>query len=313
MKPNPTPITPNPLLSTIQEAQRAMPYVARHIPGIDEPQYLPKKAAALRTLMLSSTLVRVDRAGKLIVGNTGNSAGETITIEKAIFLGSRFAQAGGTLVFLPEHAQPLETGLTGMVAMRNEPVSFSVVNPADFELVADDDDATDSTLPVFVCTIDRTGQKSYGVRFKQTRADQKARGEETTADEMLASIVAGLSKVVDRLAMSAVLATTPANFSLAAAATAGVRFGELRALVGTDAAAADIRTDGRLTAAGIEAELTDTMTKTVIGDFSKAAAVIGPDLQILISRLNKNGDVSVTAWLSADAVCPASGRFWLGA
>lgn len=314
MTPTTKPSTPqNPLLSAIQEAQGAMPYVARHTPGIDEPQYLPKKAASLRTLMLSSTSVRVDRAGKIIVGSTANMAGETITIEKAIFQGSRFAQAGGTLVFLPEHAQPVETGLTGMVAMRNEPVSFSVVNPADLELVADDDDATDSTLPVFVSTIDRTGQKSYGVSFKLSRADQKARGEQTTADEMLASIVAGLSKVVDSLAMQAILATTPANFSLAAAAAAGVRFGELRALVGTDATAAEIRTDGHLTAAGIEAELTDTMTETVIGDFSKAAAVIGPDLQILVSRLNKNGDVTVTAWLSADAVCPAAGRFWLGA
>ncbi len=314
MTPTTKPSTPtNPLLIAIQEAQRAMPYQARYTPGIEEPQYLPKRAASLRTLTLASTSVSVDSTGQIIVGSTANMAGETISIEKAIFQGSRFAQAGGNLIFLPEHAQPVETGKTGIVALRNEPVSFSVVKPAALALVADDADAPTGTLPVYVSSIDRTGQKSYGVAFKLSRADQKERGEETTADELLASIVAGLSKVVDRLALQAILAATPTNFSLAAAAAAGVRFGELRALVGTSATAASIRADGRLIAAGIEAELTDTMSQTVIGDFSKAAAVIGPDLQILVSRLNKNGDVTVTAWLSADAVCPAAGRFWLGA
>lgn len=313
----------NPLLALIDQAQRAMPYHARYTPGIEEPSLVPKKAAALRTLVLNKTSVRVDRSGQIIVGNAGNMAGETITIDKAIFKGSRFAQAGGTLVFLPEHAAPEDTGtaiahqeVTGnamVQAMRAEPVSFAVVNPAEFELVGDDDDAPAGTLPVFVADFSRADQKSYGVSFRLTRAQRLARGEQTTADELLASVVAGLSKVVDRLALQAILATTPTSFSLSAAAAAGVRFAELKAMVGSDATAAAILDDGRLTAHGITAELTDVMTETVIGDFSKAAAVIGPDLQILVSRLNKNGDVSVTAWLSVDALCPAAGKFWLGA
>ncbi len=306
----------NPLIEIIGEAQRALPYDVRHRPGMDEPQLLPKRAAALRTLVMKQTSVRVDKDGKIIVGTGGNMAGETISIEKAIFRGSRFAQAGGNLVFLPEHDDPkfIESGSDSKImTLRSEPVSFSVVNAATFEEVADDADTPDSDLPLFVSTITRTGQKSFGVRFKLTRANQKARGEQTTADELLASIVAGITKVVDVLATEAILANTPTAFTLAKAASAGLRFGELKALVGTDATGALIRNDGRLTASGIEAELTDATDKTLIGDFSMSAAVIGPDLQILVSRLNKNGDVHVTAWLSAEAVCPDAGKFWVAA
>ncbi len=299
----------NPLLEIISDAQRAMPHTVRHIPGIDEPQFLPKKAASLRTLTLNKTSVRVDKNGKIIVGGQSNLAGEEISIERAIFSGSRFAGVGGNLIFLPDHAAAIETG-SGIVAMRQEPVSFSVVNPATLEEVADDAEVTTSTLPVFVETIDRAGQKSFGVRFKLSRADQKARGEETTADELLCSIVTGLSRVIDKLTAEAILATNPEAFSLAKAAAAGVRFGELKALVGKDANGAEIRADGRLTAQGIEAELTDATDATLIGDFSKAAGVIGPDMTILVSRLNTAGDVHVTAWLSCDAVCPAAGKFW---
>ncbi len=310
----------NPILEIISEAQRAMPYHAHHTPGIDEPRFLPKKAASLRTLTLNKTSVRVDKSGKIIVGGQSNLAGEEISIERAIFSGSRFAGVGGNLIFLPEHSQPVETGLTGAVSMRQEPVSFSVVSPATLEEVTDDAEVSTSTLPVFVETIDRAGQKSYGVSFKLSRADQKSRGEQTAANELLCSIVTGLSRVVDKLAIEAILATAPKAFSLAKAAAAGVRFRELRALVGTDANGAFVGADDQLKAgrfdlngwqaSGITAELTDVTAKTVIGDFSKAAAVLGPDMTILVSRLNTVGDVHVTAWLSADAVCPAAGKFW---
>lgn len=306
------PNTENPLLALIDKAQSAMPHKTRYTSGIDEPQYIRKPAAAMRTLAMGSTSVTVDPAGHVLVGGAGNSSGETITIDKAVFNGSRFAQAGGILIHLPEHASLLETGVTGVMAVRREPVSFSVINPAELQLVGDDEDAPSGSLPVFVAGFSRDDQKSYGVSFVLTRAQQKARGKQTTADELLASIVAGLSKVVDRLALQAILATNPDNFSFSAAAAAGLRFADLKALIGTEATAAAIRDDGRLTAHGISAELTDVITSTVIGDFSKAAAVIGPDLDILVSRLNKNGDVTVTAWLSVDAICPAAGKFWLG-
>lgn len=306
--------TKNPLIESISEAQNALPYSVRKREGFEDPQFLPKRAASMRTLTLKETSVRVDRNGQIIVGTGGNMAGETITIEQAIAKNSRFAQAGGTLVFMPDHFQPqiIESASdTKTMVLRSEPVSFSVVDAAGFVEVTDEDgEAPDEDVPVFVETISRTGQRSFGVRHKITRAQQKARGDQVVADEVLASILAGVTRVIDRLATEAILATTPTAFTLAKAATAGVRFGDLKALVGKAANGAEIRADGRLTAQGIEAELTNACTETIVGDFSKAAAVIGPDLQIVISRLNVNGDCHITTWLSVDAVCPAAGKFW---
>ena len=38
--------------------------------------------------------------------------------------------------------------------------------------------------------------------------------------------------------------------------------------------------------------------------------VLGPDLSILAERLNVNGDLTVTAWFSLEAVIPDPAQFW---
>lgn len=52
------------------------------------------------------------------------------------------------------------------------------------------------------------------------------------------------------------------------------------------------------------------MTQTVVGEFSRALAVVGPDMTVLVNRLNVSGDVTISAWLSVDSVAPDAGRFW---
>ena len=304
----------NPLLAVIAEAQRAMPYIERDRPGDQEPLRINKRAASLRNLMLVDTPVRVDRNGRVMVGSNGNSAGQTITISDAIFQNSRFAQAGGNLVFLADHAQPqiIETfSDTKLMGTYTFPKSFVVVDPAALAEIDDDTDQAVSDLPMVLSEINRDNQRSFGVTFKLTRAQQKARGEQQTADELMCAIVTGLARVVDKLAVEAILANTPAAFSLASAATAGLRIGDLRGLVGTDGTGATFRADGQLVVAGgIEAELTPVTDQTIVGAFDRAAALIGTDMAILCNRLNKNGDVTVSAWLSVDAVCPDAGKFW---
>lgn len=311
------------LCQVIAEAQKAQRHYAHSVPGFDEPKLIPKPAAAMRTLTLDDTAVRVDRNGKIMVEGTANNAGETISIAESIFRGSRFAQAGGNIEFWP-HLDPQFVGKTGIIGTVEQPKAFAVVGPADLELIADDEFGNDtemtvSSLPLYLADISRANQKSYGVCYRLSRAQQIARGEEQTAAEVLTAIFSGLSKVVDKLAIAAILANTPEAFTLAKAAAAGVRFDQLRGLVGTNGANAHINANGRLVVwpfspnvqtGGIPGELTPVAAETIVGDFSRALAILGADMTILVNRLTVAGDVTVSAWLSVDAVCPASGLFW---
>ncbi len=303
------------LLEVIGEAQRAQQGVPHTPLGTDTTRFLSRPPAAMRTLVLKDTAVTYGKDGQVKVGQGFNSAGETRSIAEAIFQQSRFVQAGGNLEFWP-HIEPqfINTGSTertmGLVV---QPKSFAVVNPADMALIGDDADVTVSDIPLFLSAIDRNNQKSYGVAFKLTRRQMKERGDEQTAAELLTGIYSGVARIVDKLALQAVLANTPEAFSLAKAAAAGVRVADLRGLVGTDATGASFRADGQLVAAGIPAELTPVTDQTVIGQFDRALAVVGPDMSVLVNRLNANGDVTVTAWLSVDAVAPDAGRFWVAA
>lgn len=304
------------VLEAITEAQRSQAAVPVIPHGFTEPTgFIGRPAASLRTLVLKDTAMTFGKDGQVKVGHGLNSAGETRSVADAIFQQSRFVQAGGNLEFWP-HIEPqlINTGSTertmGLVV---QPRFFSVVNPATLSQIDDDADVTVSGAPLFLADITRSGQKSYGVAFKLTRRQMKERGDEQTAAELLTGIYSGVARIVDELALAAILANNPETFTLAKAAAAGVRVADLRSLVGTAGTGASFRADGQLVAAGIEGELTPVTDKTVIGQFDRALAVVGSDMFVQSNRLNVNGDVTVTAWLSVDAVAPDAGRFWVAA
>ena len=224
----------NELREAITKAQRSMAAVP-HIPdGFIEPTaYISRQAASMRTLTLDTTAVNVGRDGQIKIGKTFNDPGEKISIADAIFRNSRAAQAGMGIKFL-EHLTPQFLGKdSDIMAMVEQPLDFAVVNPGQFALIGDDAEQSVSTLPLFLKSISRQNQKSYGVSYRLSRKQQNARGEEQTASEVLSAIYTGIARIVDKLALDAILANSPEAFTLAKAATSGVRFADLRALIGT--------------------------------------------------------------------------------
>jgi hypothetical protein len=302
----------NPLLALIAEAQRAMPYTERARPGDLEPLRIAKRAAAARTLVLKSTPLPTlfNAEGRMMGKPTANLAGETMTLGAAIVQASRTAQAGANLIVLEERPEPqFVDPQTGAMSMYEFPGEFVSVDPAPFAEVEDDEDTPETERPIHVAEIARDGRQ-FGVRFKVNRAEQKRRGEQQVADEMLLAIVSGVAQAADLALLEAIKAVTPAAFTLGAAAAAGVRVGDLHALVGTGAAGAEFRADGQLVAAGIRAELTPGIAETIVGDFNRAALVVGPELTIMADRMNTRGDVTVQAWLNIDAAVPDRSKFW---
>lgn len=303
----------NPILDVLQEAARALPYHATKRQGSDEPHYIKKPAASLRSLVITSAALPILNAqGQLASDPKGNMAGEMVPCSTAIANGSRVAEAGASLVFLPEHDAPQIIGpeKVAMLNHPNYPRHFVNVDPALFAEIADDQDTPETARQIHLAPINLDDLRQHSVRVRVNHKEQADRGAEQVANEILASIMAGISRTVDKVFLDTVLATTPEAFALTKAATKGAKIGNLRALVGTAGAGAAIRDDGALTAAGIPAELTAAMSETVVGWFERGAVLLGPDLSILAERLNTNGDLTVTAWFSLNAVLPDSGNFW---
>lgn len=304
----------NPIADVLQEATRALPYHATKRAGYDEPAYIKKPAASLRTLVLTkATLPKLNDRGQLVRNPKANMAGEVIPCSTAIANASRVSAAGASMVFLPEHADPVivETGSNSKImATAAHPRQFVTVDPAGFAEIADDMEVPTTARPILMAPIDPDSLRQFSVRMKVNHKEQIDRGGQQVADEILASIVAGISQTVDKVFIEAVLATTPATFTLAAAAAKGAKVESLRALVGTAGAGAAFRADGQLIAAGIPAELTATTASTLVGWFERGAVVIGPDVSILAERLNVNGDLTVTAWFSLAAAIPDGDSFW---
>lgn len=296
----------NPLIDLFGEAQRALPYREIQRDGDREPLRIGKPAASMRTLVIAETPLPSAAVGRLVP----NMAAETMTLGAAIVAASRAAAAGANLVILPPHAEPAfvdrETGIMGTYAFPSEFVS---VDPAAFSEIDDDEDTPETERPVSIAEISRDGRQ-FGVRFKIGHTEQKARGGQQVADEVLQAIISGVAQVADKVLLQAILAGTPGAFSLATAAAAGVKAASLRALIGSDATGAEFRNDGTLTAAGITGEFTPTIEETIIGEFARAAIVVGPEMTLTAERLDAAGSLTVQAWVNIAAAVPDISKFW---
>lgn len=301
----------NPLAGLLEEARTALPYNMHHTPGVDDPKFIAKKAAAMRTLVLNSSplpsLFGPD--GRIARDPRFNDAGETIMLDAAIAKMSRCIEAGAQLIVLPDAAAPRRDG--DVMLIPNNPAEFVSINPAPFSLVADDADTPESALPVKTAPIDRYGQQ-FGVRFRVDRHTQSLRGPEHVAAEAMTSITAGIAQTCDLVLLKAIrdaiiAAYAPASplwYSPARAAAAGLRFTDLRGIVGTADVELAITGDGELVLNNVSAELSPAIAESIIGDFHRSAVVLHPEVTVLAERLNAAGDLVVTAWMNISAAVP---------
>ncbi|WP_207887388.1 hypothetical protein [Pseudomonas sp. 30_B] len=239
----------------------------------------------------------------------GTEAGKKITFSSVLLQASRVSQAGARIILVAE-ADDAQQIPGGGIALVKRNAGYTLVEAADFALVADGADVSDSALPVYRDMIDLDTMPAYGFRVALSRAEQKAYEEGQLSDHALVSIALGLARVADQVLLSAINASTPATFSLGAAAALGVEFSELRALVGTAGTGAAVGQDGTLRAAGVLAELTPASAETIVGSFSRAAVAVHEDIRLVAERTSKQGELVLTAWLNAQALLPLPGAFF---
>jgi hypothetical protein len=297
----------------LSNAKLAQPHVA-HVPAghTEATVFIPKPAAVSAVLGLDA-----DHLPELI-GKDGTIArvpfaapgGQTLRLDAAIARVSRVAQAGAAIIVRGEPDSAEATGRTGEIVLQRVPGSFSVIGPAIFSEVADDADAAVSPAPISSAAIDFSGVASRAVRIEVPRSMQRNVERELLGAELLTAVVLGVARAADAILLEALAGATLANFSLAAAAASGVRFDELRALIGTTGTGAAVDAAGNLRAAGVPAELTADTAGTYAGAFDRAAVAIHADMPLHVERRDAAANLTLTCYITAQALLPAPGFFW---
>lgn len=246
-------------------------------------------------------------------------AGEVITMAGALAANSRAVKAGARLVIeSPNDVQPVN-GVPGAVSRLVR--QFTNVETAPFQFVVEDAphglldaEAPLSELPAYRREIRWGSAKPHAVRFEIKRKERHAIGDDQISAQILSSIALGISSAADAAFLAEVAALDAAGlvepFTIGKAAAAGLRFTELRALVGTAGNGAVIGADGALTAAGIPAELTAGTAATYLGAFDRAGIAVANEVILTASRTDRSGTLAVTAWVNALPLIPQPAKFW---
>jgi hypothetical protein len=265
-------------------------------------------------------------------------AGEVHRLDTALLLNSRVMQAGARLIVMPSSMEPVSDKQNRFVGFRDEPAGFVTIEAASLDVLSlqtvnpplaggsqvwippeDRTEPSDNTqeatitaqaIPVHEAKVNRDGWTQRGLRFELKRSTMKAKGMPLLTAEMMTAIALGIARAADQELLSAITATNPAAYSLAAASAEGLRFGELRAIVGTGAAGAAVNDSGRLHVSGVPAELTPDMAGTLVGAWDRSALAINDEIQLLVERTNANGSMAVTCWVDMQPLLPEPGKFW---
>ena len=303
------------MLDAANEARIAQPVRAHTPPGFQGPTAYSRQStirglvAPLKTSKLPN-LFGAD--GKLHRTPGAKLAAETVFLSDSIVANSRAAGAGAiiTVYEAPTAAVAVGQGASDVVLV-SRPKEFRVVKSALFATVADDTEAaTAPDIPVAVAEIDWSSSITKAVRFEVPRSVSRRTKPELLQAEFIAALTLGVARAADEVACAAILSTTPTAFSLAQAASQDLRFGDLSALVGRNAAGASVTQDSKLRASGVPAEFTADMAETIVGAWNRVAVVVGDEIAIHFDRTKKNGELSITAWVNMMAVVAEPAKFW---
>ena len=299
------------LAGLFEAARNERGFIEHRAPGNTEPHaFTPKTPAVAHTLRLSDVLQHraTTPSERHSTAITVHSAGEHVTLSDALLKASRVAQAGAHIIPISIAPAPVDAG-TG-VAWYDQPASLSVITHAPFATLADGATLTPVAFPALRASITIGDAPTAAVRFEIERTNLKAEKEDVTAWEVMTALILGIAREADRVLLAAIATATSTPFALAAAATKGLMFDDLRALVGTAATGANVGADGVLRASGIAAELTDAIAGTYVGAFTRSAVAVHDDIRLLIERRDVTGKLAITAFVNMEAILPDSAAFW---
>lgn len=303
----------NRISALVDQARNAQAYRAHGVDRDGEPRHMVRQPAATgATINLRDAFVPnlFDKDGNLRRAPGATLAASTVRMDAGIIANSRVAGAGANVVVYADPTKAIPTGRTGDVVLSRVPASFRVIEPATFAIVADGADVTVQALPVTSADIDFATAPNLALKFNMTRGDRRVLSDDEQAAQIAVAVTLGLARAADARLLAALAAASLADFSIASVAAKGLRWNELRALVGTAGNGATVDASGALLAGGVAAELSADMAGTVAGAWDRSAVAIHQDVALHFERLNLNGDLSVTAWANIVPLIPDADFFF---
>jgi hypothetical protein len=260
----------------------------------------------------------LDAEGRVTRTPSAQPAGETVTLSTAAAANSRVVRAGAVLIPIVGDIAA-DTG-AGVPALLEVPERFTVIKPAEFQnLIAhtttgEEDDAeaevTASNLPFASVDLSRDDIRQHAVRFEIPRSTLRTYGRDVIAAHALSGIALGIGRAVDNQLLTALGDAVSGEFSVAAAALAGLRYEELAAIIGTSGNGVSLPIEaGKLNVHGVPADTSADCADTFVGAFDRAGVWIDPEIDLLVER-RRDGGLNVTCWLGLQAALPDPSYFW---
>lgn len=244
----------------------------------------------------------------------GTEAGVVIDLPAKIAEASRVCSFGGAKLIVA--ADPPAANPSGMVVFQEQAGAMVLVESAPFSQIDEEAslDAPTTALSAFIhaANIVWPDAPSHAFSCTVTRRDQK--DHSYSVDEaVMNAIILGIGRLADSVLLSAIVtARTGSVFTLQAAALAGLKHGELRA-IGSDLTSAILRTDGgQLYHGPVPVELSDTINGIVTGSFARAGVAIHPSLRVAVKRLNVDGSMELSCFCNMLPLIPNPAVFWVG-
>lgn len=266
----------------------------------DITQVIPVAPAAVRYLSLNEVLTP--------------KGGSQTTFNAILAERSLVAQAGATIIRQPG---PMTQTANANVTMKQVTDRFVVIESGKFAKVADGAELQVSGKPYLVAAYDSANAPSYGVGFTLTRQQLKHEfPDDTVLRAVNSAIERGIADLADFTLLNHIATAgqvlTDATFKglAKAAAARGLRWDEIRAIVGGDCTGLEVDGAGILRAFGARAEISNQTTKTIVGAFNRAAIGIDDELRVTAKRV-LNGGVEVLVWANAMPLVPDATAFWV--
>lgn len=194
------------------------------------------------------------------------------------------------------------------------PISFGVVTAPTFEIVAEGSQVTPSELPFASAEIELADAPSHALSFNLTRRQQRDSDDEDLEYIVAQALTLGLARVIDRVVLQAMVAASPATFTIAKAASRGLKAAELSAMCGTSGNGATFGADGAFRVGGVRAEMTDTVAPSIVGAFGRVGVACDDEFHLIVKRTSLVGDLEITCFANFEALMPTGDQdFWVAA
>lgn len=221
----------------------------------------------------------------------------------ALAQASTYLQAGVSLAVQPDPFKSNPSG-NGVLLGKNQ---FATVTPLVLQTVADGQELVEVDSPIKFEAFKFAETSSLGVQFIITRRQFKDSPFMALHGMILKSIIEAVAHAIDETIAAKIAASTPAAFTLAAAAAAKVKTGEIAGITdGTSSKAAMV--DGDLYLNGFNAELSAAPGNYLI--VPKFWSVAIPEQLRLLVKRGLDGSFEFTIWTDLTALSTSDSLAW---